>query len=583
VTVIPGVTLALGAECGAFDRQPLLHNGIHLGYGVRLSTMPLFQRDRRMPMVMLSLVCLLGLGGALIAMGPTQIVLAPWDVFIILDEAWRLHIGQVPGIDFHNPVGPFTFELTSLAMNLVGPSLLALAVGNVFFLLAAGGAATFLSFRRLPPVYAFLFVLFIIVFVASTRQVGRPADLPTYCEIYNRWGWTLLCILCFQLFLPIKKGLPERTAIEGFIIGLVIGVALWTKVTFCALGAVAFLFAMLFHAQWRQSKVLLWAAIGAGIVTFIMWLLVHVNLFAYAADVLESGRAQTRGRRLGQMTRAFQLARPRFYVSALAWVILVLIPTATGRLALARAARATVIAGFVAALGLLTTFGNTGELGEIPLLTVFGLILLSETAAVDDPPGRSTAVRDWRYLLGAAVIIFGIFGPIFAQDVESVAISAAWRNYRVAGAPDSQRIMAAPLRDFIIPHNVEWTTEIWKSAQVPSRLNDGLSLARRYVSPTQSLLTLAFSNPIPYGLGLRPARGVPVWFDLDANYNLNNYRDPTQLFADVDFITIPIAKPGAVGGNRNVDTLQQIYGPYLSKHYTEVGRSTYWVLLKRHT
>jgi hypothetical protein len=235
----------------------------------------------------------------------------------------------------------------------------------------------------------------------------------------------------------------------------------------------------------------------------------------------------------------------------------------------------------VAALGLVTTFGNTGGFGEMPLLTVFGLILLNEIATVKDQPGGAWAVRNWHYLLGAAIVIFGIAGPIFAKDAQSIANSAAWRDYRVTGAPASQRIQAAPLRDFIIPHNVEWTTEIWKSAEVPSRLNDGLALARRYVGPSQSILTLAFSNPIPYGLGSRPARGVPVWFDFDANYNLAHFRDPNLLFADVDFITIPIARPGAVGGNRNIDALQRIYGPYLSEHYVEVGRSTYWVLLKR--
>lgn len=46
-----------------------------------------------------------------------------WDLLFNLAGAWHLHNGQVPHVDFHDPVGQLYFRLTQLGFWLCGPTL----------------------------------------------------------------------------------------------------------------------------------------------------------------------------------------------------------------------------------------------------------------------------------------------------------------------------------------------------------------------------------------------------------------------------------------------------------------------------
>jgi len=46
-------------------------------------------------------------------LGPSIIVMAPWDQFPLLDSGWRILIGQVPHTDFYNPSGPLTYAFVT--------------------------------------------------------------------------------------------------------------------------------------------------------------------------------------------------------------------------------------------------------------------------------------------------------------------------------------------------------------------------------------------------------------------------------------------------------------------------------------
>lgn len=75
-------------------------------------------------------------------------MMAPWDIFILLDGGWPISSGQVPHTGFHNPIGDLPYWLTALGMRIGPPSLASFVHGNVLFLLVAGSGICLVLFRR---------------------------------------------------------------------------------------------------------------------------------------------------------------------------------------------------------------------------------------------------------------------------------------------------------------------------------------------------------------------------------------------------------------------------------------------------
>lgn len=528
-----------------------------------------------------SLIVAFAVAVLLPVLGPTLVVLAPWDIFIDLDEGWRLFLGQVPNTDFHTPVGPLRFLLIAIGIWVSGPGLQAVVVSDVLFLLVAAPLAAFVAFRRLRPVPAFLFVVFVTLLAAAARQVGRGVDIPGYIEFYNRFGWALLCVLILQLLFARLPDLRPRPFAEGLVVGFLIAALVFMKITFGVVGLLVLVFALLRQPGLRAPRLLVGVAVAAIGVTIAVVAATGMNPFAYAADVLDSVRAQTLERRSGSIRGTFKRVVPFLALLVLAWVLLVLLPARGGRIPRRAAIQVTITASFIVVCGLLVAFWNAGEGGEVPPLLLAGLAMLSpplggsEAGAPELRRGRGTTV--------ALVAVVAIGAWTAVQDAASIAMTAVGREYRVAGAPAAQRFDAVGLADYVIPADVDWVSEIWRSADVPTRVNDGLAFLRPRVRPDRSVLTLAFANIYPYALGVRPPRGVPTFFDLNNNFNAAHRPAPEALFADVDFVAIPIIRDGDDyrGGRDTVDTLLAIYGPYLTAHYAEAGRSQYWVLLAK--
>lgn len=518
---------------------------------------------------------------ALLWIGPPLTVLAPWDVIIHLDGTWRIYQGQIPHQDFHNPIGVFTYYLSALGMHLVGPSLYAVTVGSVIFVTLAAALATVCAYRRLAPPYAFAFTLFIILLASAMSQIGRPADLPGYVEIYNRCAWTLTCVFFLQIFVPLRANVAPRPILEGVLAGVTLAIIVFTKATFGFVSAGALSVALLMSGQWRNRAYML-ALIGSGLVSImVMRLLTGVDLIAYATEVLNAGAAQSWERRRWGIKETLLGGLVSFALLALLWALVVVVPAWKQRLRWADALKITAVAGVIGACGLLIAIGNTGEGGEIPLFVALGIYLLEAARLATGV--RACEPRDWQVIAGVAIVALGLAGPIMLRDAMSIRAAAASRDVRAALAPAEQLFDLPSMRDFVIPRDVEWVTEYWKSAQLPARINDGLALMRREVGPQSTILTLSFSNPFPFALGLPAPRGTPNWFDYGVSYSREAHPDAEDLFANVDYVAIPIIRDSDRyrGGRKTTEELQAIYGPYLVAHYKEIGRSTYWILLKR--
>jgi hypothetical protein len=92
-----------------------------------------------------------GIAGLSLWIGPAPDV-APWDVFTLLNGAYRIYEGQAPGTDFANPIGPLVYGLDATGMHLQhAVSLHAVTYGQVLFLVVASTLAWLIAWRRLPP------------------------------------------------------------------------------------------------------------------------------------------------------------------------------------------------------------------------------------------------------------------------------------------------------------------------------------------------------------------------------------------------------------------------------------------------
>lgn len=524
-----------------------------------------------------SVLAALAMAFVLAWIGPTHTALAPWDVIIHFDESWRLYGGQHSHVDFINPAGSFAYWLTAVGMHLVGPSAGAIVVANIIFLMLATAAAVFVAYRRLPAWEAFGFTLFVILLASAMTQIGRPAHMTGYVEVYNRYAWTLSCVLFLQAFLPVRAGLALRPVAEGVIAAVLLSLIVYTKASFGVIGALALLTGIILHGRWRDMR-FMGALVGGGVVCIVAaWVLMGVNIFAYIADVLGAAAGQTAERRGRTVLNVLKRAPVGIAFVGLIWVLLVALAVRAKTLSMKAAIRISLIAALMGVFALLIAFGNTGENGELPLLTVIGLFLLNETRTE-----RET--WDWSRIAAAAILVLAVAGPIALRDARSIVNAAGSREYRLVSLPESQRFQSGALGDFVIPHTVEGPTEFWGTAQVPGRVNDGLALIRAHAAEGDTVFALAFSNPFPIALGWPSPRGAPIWFEHGLNFNDNTYYPAERIFADAKFVIIPIITDEDVyreGGRHTADALVRIYGPYLEASYDEVGRSSYWILMER--
>ena len=80
------------------------------------------------------------------------------DLFLFLDQAYRVSWGQVPSRDFHTPLGPLVSYIPAAGHWLTGRLGAALPVGMGLTILALAPAITHVLASRLHPVLALFFV-----------------------------------------------------------------------------------------------------------------------------------------------------------------------------------------------------------------------------------------------------------------------------------------------------------------------------------------------------------------------------------------------------------------------------------------
>jgi hypothetical protein len=107
-------------------------------------------------------------------------------------------------------------------------------------------------------------------------------------------------------------------------------------------------------------------------------------------------------------------------------------------------------------------------------------------------------------------------------------------------------------------------------------VNDGLSLVSRYRRPDDTVMSLDFSNPFSYSLGMRPAPGGATTLHYLGNFSESHHPTPERLFGQASLVAVPLV-PTEKGLTFSVP---HIYGPYLAAHFALTGESQGWRLYR---
>ncbi|HKU94747.1 MAG TPA: hypothetical protein VJR58_05700, partial [Vineibacter sp.] len=213
-----------------------------------------------------------------------------WDFLFNLAGAWHLHLGDVAHVDFHGPVGLLSFLLTDIGFRLVGVGPRAFLAGTVVVAVALFVAAAMVTLRRLPPLPAAIFVMFVCLLALMPANVGDNPTAHTFAMSYNRYGWSCISVLFLILFLPPR---PWRwgDATDIAVAAGLLAAMFYLKMTYFLVGIAALPVAGLVCPHIRSAP-RGWCALGLGAFALAA---APVNR-AYWADLFAAaGAGQVRG------------------------------------------------------------------------------------------------------------------------------------------------------------------------------------------------------------------------------------------------------------------------------------------------
>lgn len=512
------------------------------------------------------------LASLLVVAGPAP-MMAPTDVFSLLDGGWRIVSGHAPHSDFHNAVGPLAYLLVAFGMAVGEPSLAGHVYGTVLMLVVVAPWAAWVFFGRLSAPYAFMMTLFVTTLIAAPRPLGYDPAVTTYAMVYNRYGWALLSVFAVQVLVPTPCIRQRSSKGDAASAGVLAAIVLFCKVTFFVAACGILAGALLLRPDLRRSALL--TALAFVLIVAVFWLVLGINPFRYASDIAAAGGAQSLIVRLDSLRSTVKSNLWQAPLLVGLWGALIL-PLMARRESFERAARLTVAFGLTIAAALVLTVLNSSEKSDVPLFVVAAAIAVAQADWSRSHPGRDMT------RVFCTIVIAVCFTNIIWKDARSLANLVSWHAYRAAQLPESQRFDARPLHDFVVPDTSEWRTAYWRARQVPEALNDGLTLIRSRPTQDETIAVLAYTDYFSFALGRVPPKGGQLWWDLDFNFNEAVHPSADALLGDVDIVMAPVVDERSEGvGVETVEALLRLYGSYLHEHFVEAARSQYWNLYAR--
>jgi hypothetical protein len=528
-------------------------------------TLTIFGRSLRWPMVAVAGV--LTIVGIVLWAAPAPIM-APWDVLVLLDGAYRMVEGQIPNTDFANPAGPLVYGLISLGMLMHGLSLASVAWGNTLMVLAGSALTWYATRDRMRAGWRAVATIYSALLLSAVRPLGYSPTTTTYAMLYNRYGWVLFTLVVVMV--AVRPRL-RRDWLDHMVLGAILGLLFYTKVTFTLAAAVVILLGLIRYSELSRIRRLVALMTGFSFVVVVITALFRVNPIAYSMDITNSALVQGTSR-IGQIGWAIIWTSPIWLLMAAILAAFLVSARRRGESLAPVWTVGATCAGIIAASVLLSA-GNAGERADLVTLAVLPLVVTSSVAWHRRRLTTPVAVA-------VALLLIGTVGSVAAQDLGALAKNVAMRGY-VDNPPASQRFDSSNLSDFVIPTGAHWNTAYRTAENVPSMVNDGIRMIRNHVGPADRVFTLAFGSPFNMAMGLRPTEGGLLFYDLGVDIDRDHYPSPEEALGTADWVIIPQMIPDQGCCHETVQAMLEMYGAYLEAQFERVDSSANWILLRR--
>jgi len=482
------------------------------------------------------------------------------DAFGTLDGAWRVLQGQKPHADFYTPLGPLIYLATAFGLLLSRGGAEGFGYSQAFCGCLLGFWAYRLSRRRLGHLPTILMCLTVVLLSIDPSSVGEPPP-STSCMFYNRYGYALVAMLLVESVAPCDPATRRRELWGGFSTGVILALLLFLKISYFV-GGIALAAALIPCRKQVKDR---WAGAGCGFlaVFLIFWTYLDFNLVPMWNDL-----RMVSGAKSARMT---WFIVDNLYMSVAFYLAFIF--TAAGFLSSAGArpaARAVRIAGVAVCLAGLFLLSTNFQFYGLPLGAVMAILVLKQIGA-RPVTGKSNTLKHAALLAVGSLLVawslsYEAMGLGFAASQKREWQETPHASFNAGNAGKAGNAgNASPLAGF----------RTFEKSYV-ELVNDGLSLVNQYRRPGDTVMSLDFSNPFSYALGMRPAPGGATTLHYRGNFNEAHHPAPERLFGQASLVMVPVV-PSDQG---LLFSIPRIYGPYLAAHFHPIGESPGWRLYR---
>ncbi|HLL59874.1 MAG TPA: hypothetical protein VK391_08315 [Allosphingosinicella sp.] len=496
------------------------------------------------------------------------------DLMIFFDGAHRVLDGQLPNRDFHTPLGLLAYLLPALGLWLGGLGGM-MPLATAAFLLIFLPLLIHVCISRLPLAYAVLFALFAAALIVTPASIGETT--PSFGMFYNRWGYALLALL-FLLVLPQRRG-QRRVWADALIGAAVLLLTFYLKISYFAVAAGFTVLLLLFRDSRKMAALALAIAASGIVLVHLFWggTATYVSDIGMAAQVTGAVRASLLG-----------IIRMTFENAGMIIPFLIALGLAVAR---GVSVRTLFLCAVMAGAGLLLynqNFQGPGMMTLVPAAILAALALPRSESGTDKDGLALTALLLVAILtLPTAILaVQSVFmhsylamrggdpreyvadiDGFLAQEVTrpapgDVGFEDARQIYR-AGSADLNTLKilrSQPLRQVLAQPEYFWT------------LQDGAGLLRGDPRLGGKVLALDMANPLNAVTGRSAPAGLDSWYHAARTFNEKTFRNPEQMFADVDVVMVPVAPVDPASHL----LLSRLYGSHIQRHYDLAASSDYW-------
>lgn len=478
------------------------------------------------------------------------------DAFMFFDGAWRMMNGQRPHIDFYSHLGPLTFIPTLAGLWLAHGTALAFGYGQALAALVLGAWAYLLARNRLGDVSTLLMSLSVTLMAVAPSALGFAPLMIAPAMIYNRQGYAVLALVLVETFAERRRDRQPNDFWGGISSGFALAVLLFLKITYFVFAS----FLVMAFALLRPHTSRRWAGvvIGFGVLSLLICTYLTFNLKAMIRDLMVVGLSKHFHPDLYSFDGIFIQAATLLVLGAMAALLLVLYDKREP------ARRVAIGSALVCLVGVLLLFGNY-ELTGFPLAAFLSILIIhAVTVHMPNIKGSLNMLHPFVLLL-SSVFVIGFLGI----QALSLPFGVAVKLIKAPRFPG----LASPILKTFVP--------IDSDHGYATYVNQGLALLRQYRHPTETVMSLDFTNPFSFGLGIKPAPGGTTVLQYRTTFDQTHRQSAQSLFASADVVMLP--QPDFFSDGTLEYSIVPIYGGYLNSHFTLIAQTKYWQLYRRNS